>query len=108
MWYAIWVVLILATLAGAFFLGRDLVRKVRRLARKAGRASDLLADAAERISVTSEQLAAAAPPTAPTILGDPAELRARVLTLRTERADRRAATRVRHRATWDRWRAFNG
>ena len=105
MWFAIWAVLIIATGIGAFFLGRDLWRKVKALGRAASRASDLFADVADRIEAKSDELKAAAPSTAPTVFDDPVNLRARVLTVREQRAERRQAARVRHQATWERWRA---
>jgi hypothetical protein len=104
LWFTVWTVLVLATLAGAFWLGRDLWRKGRALAAELERAAGVVGTMADR----SEQLTAAAVAQAPThdLLSDPDLHRARLGELRDVRAARRVARAARHDATFTRWRTY--
>ena len=54
LWFLRWVALVLAAAAVFFFLGRDLWRKSRALARELGRASDRLAELGDRLAELDE------------------------------------------------------
>ena len=107
MWFTIWSVLVVGTLVGAFFLGRDLWRKAKALARQLSQASLVMDRFAQRTDELSAALQANAPSTAATVAADPEPLRERVHELRAGRAERRALRRTRNSLTWDRWRRFN-
>lgn len=104
LWFTVWTLLVLGTLAGAFLLGRDLYRKGRRLLAELDRASQVFAEVAER----SEERAAALPLTTPTPvdLTDPEPARARRALGAEDTARRRAARQARHEAAYARWRSF--
>lgn len=105
LWFTVWTVLVLATLAGGAWLARDLWRKARALLDELHRAADLvgrLADQADALTA-----AAAAAPVTHDVLTDPEVHREHLARLRTERAQRRAARALRHEATWSRWRAVS-
>ena len=103
LWFLLWTVLVLGTLAGAFFLGRRLWRSSLGLGRELGRASEVLAELAERSQELERLARANAPDTGPTLFADRDELRATRDRLRDERVERRAA-RVRDAART--WRAY--
>ncbi|WP_425953655.1 hypothetical protein [Xylanimonas sp. McL0601] len=103
MWWLLWGVLVLGTLVGAFFLGRDLWRKGVAFLRAAGEASERLAVASARIGDAVEQAQANAPDTGPTLFDDPTTLYARVAAQRAARAGRAAARRERQWATARGW-----
>ncbi|MGW6004924.1 hypothetical protein ACWFNS_03225 [Oerskovia enterophila] len=103
MWFTIWSVLVVGTLVGAFFLGRDLWRKAKALLRQMSESSQVM----DRFARRTDELTAAQPSTAPTLFDDPVLLHERVEELRAERAERRAQRRTRNKVTWDRWRRFN-
>ena len=107
MWFTVWSVLVVGTLVGAFFLGRDLWRKAKALLRQVSEASVVMDRFAQRTDETTAALAASAPSTAPTLFDDPVLLHERVEELRAQRAERRAGRRTRNKVTWDRWRRFN-
>ncbi|WP_265521216.1 hypothetical protein [Oerskovia flava] len=107
MWFWVWSLLVLGTLAGAFFLGRDLWRKAVALMREVSHATALLGQAAQTVQTRLQEAAAARPSTAPTLFDDPDDLRARLDEVRAERAGRRAQRRIRDEAVWERWRGFN-
>ncbi|MHA7132989.1 hypothetical protein [Oerskovia turbata] len=107
MWFIVWSVLVVGTLVGAFFLGRDLWRKARALFAQMSESALVMDRFAQRTDELTAAVAAAQPSTAPTLFDDPVVLGERVQVLREERAERRARRRVRHTATWDRWRRFN-
>lgn len=106
MWFWIWFVLVVATLVGAFLLGRRLWRQAAGLARELGRAGEVAAQLSERAAELEEIAARNAPDTSPTVLSDLGPLLDRIWVLRDEAAARRAARRERHRATARSWRAY--
>ena len=107
MWFTIWSVLVVGTLVGAFFLGRDLWRKAMALLAQVSESSMVLDRFARRTDELTAAASAAQPSTAPTLFDDPVVLHERVEELRAQRAGRRAARRTRNEVTWDRWRRFN-
>ena len=104
LWFTVWTVLVLATLAGAFLLGRDLWRQGRALLAELERAGDVVGRLAERAEEL--QAAAQAQPLTHHVLTDPAVHRDRLDGLRAARAARRAQRELRHAATFSRWRAY--
>ena len=105
LWFSVWTVLVLATLGGAFLLGRSLWRSSVALLHELSRAADVTAQLAERIDELQE--AAGTRDTGPTLFADRDLLRARLAEVRAgaagrkvEREERRAATRLRWRAYW--------
>jgi hypothetical protein len=107
MWFIVWSVLVVGTLVGAFFLGRDLWRSAKALFAQMAESAQVMDRFAQRTDELSAQVAAAQPSTAPTLFDDPVVLHERVQVLRAERAERRGRRRARNAATWDRWRRFN-
>ncbi|MBT0995153.1 hypothetical protein KIN34_12760 [Cellulomonas sp. DKR-3] len=103
LWFLLWTVLVLGTLAGAFFLGRRLWRSTLALGRELGRASEVLAVLADRADELARLARENAPDTGPTLFGDRDELRDVRDRLRTEREERRA---VRVLDAAQGWRAF--
>ena len=91
LWFSVWTVLVLATLGGAFLLGRSLWRSAVGLGRELSRAAEVTAALADKV----EQLNAAAgvPDTGATLFADRDVLRARRAELRGEAAVRRAPGR---------------
>ena len=88
LWFTVWTVLVLATLAGALWLGRDLWRKGKALLAELERAADVVGALAERADALT---AAAGPdPLSHDVLGDPDEHRARLAGLRARSGRRRA------------------
>jgi len=104
LWFSVWTVLVLATLAGAFLLGRSLWRSAVALGRELSRAADVTAQLAERVDEL--QAAADRRETGPTLFADRAVLRARLDALREAAAGRRAEREQRHVATRLRWQAY--
>jgi hypothetical protein len=104
LWFTVWTVLVLATLAGAFWLGRDLWRKGKALLAEVERAGRVAGELAERADALTA--AAQAQPIHHDVLGDPHEHRRRLALLRAARAARRAEAELRHAATFTRWRAY--
>ena len=104
LWFTVWTVLVLATLAGAFWLGRDLWRKGKALLAELEHAGDL----ADRMADRADELTAAAQGARPrhAVLDDPDEHRARLDDLQARRAVRRAERDARHAVTHTRWRAY--
>ncbi len=97
-WAIVWTVLVLATLAGAFLLGRRLWRSAVALGREVARAGEV----AERLSeeVARLEALAAERPSGGTSLGqDPTPLAQRVDELRVARRARAAARHERHLET---------
>ncbi|MFI2102401.1 hypothetical protein ACH436_03860 [Isoptericola sp. NPDC019693] len=103
MWGWIWAGLVVATLVGAFFLGRHLWRAGVRALREATRAGEVLGSAADRISAAVAEAEAHRADTSPTLFDDPVVLRERVARRRRLKAERSAARRERQAATWRRW-----
>lgn len=105
LWFTVWTVLVLATLAGAFVLGRDLWRKGRALLAELERAADVVATLAERADALTD-----AAPTAPPrrdVVSDPAVHREHLAELRRIREQRRTQRGDRHAVTFARWRAYS-
>ena len=105
LWFAVWTVLVVGTLVGAFFLGRDLWRKAAALLSELGRAADALG----RLGDATAEAAGpdgALPPRAQ-LFDDRAALRSRVDELHTARRERSLRRSERHVATFARWRAFS-
>jgi len=104
LWFSVWTVLVLATLGGAFLLGRSLWRSAVGLGRELSRAAEVTAALADKV----EQLNAAAgvPDTGATLFADRDVLRARRAELRAEAAVRRVAREERRTATRQRWLAY--
>jgi hypothetical protein len=105
LWFAVWTVLVVGTLVGAFFLGRVLWRKAAALLSELCRAADALG----RLGDATAQ--AAGPDSVPTmraqLFDDRAALRSRVDELRTVRRERSLRRAERHVATRARWRAYS-
>ena len=104
LWFSVWTVLVLATLGGAFLLGRNLWRSTVALAHELSRAADVAAQLAERVDEL--QAAAEQRETGPTLFADRAALRARRDALQEAAAGRRAEREQRHVATRLRWQAY--
>lgn len=102
LWFTVWALLVLGTLAGGFFLGRRVYRAAMGLLAELERAAGVFDDLAER----SEQLAAAVTRPAPVDLLDPEPARARLAEARLATLRRRARKADRHAATYERWRSF--
>jgi hypothetical protein len=104
LWFAVWTLLVLATLGGAFLLGRDLWRKGKALLAEVERAMGV----AEALAERAEQLTAAAerPPVTHDLLADRSVLRARLERLREARAVRRGLRRLRHQRTIRSWSVY--
>lgn len=104
LWFTVWTALVVGTLVGAFWLGRDLWRKAMALLAELGRAADVLArlggasrgDDVDRRAPAHAQLFA-----------DREPLRAHLEQLRRERDERAGRRAERHRATYGRWRAYS-
>ncbi|NMR21520.1 hypothetical protein [Cellulomonas fimi] len=104
LWFAVWTLLVLATLAGAFLLGRDLWRKGKALLAEVERAMAVVEALAER----ADQLSAAAerPPITHDLLTDRSVVRARLDRLHEARDVRRALRRLRHERTIRSWDVY--
>jgi len=102
-WIVVWPVLVVATLVGAFFLGRDLWRRAKAVGRATSRASR----AFEHLSAHADELAQEAarrhpvPPVA--LLRERDELRADLAAARAARDRRLDARRARYRVVMARW-----
>ena len=106
LWFSVWTVLVLATLTGAFFLGRRLWRSGVALAQELGRAAEVVDQLARRVEELQATAAALRPDTGPTVLADPAEMYDRYAELRVAAAGRRVAGADRRRATRRGWKAY--
>ena len=105
LWFAVWTVLVVGTLVGAFLLARDLWRKGIALLDEFGRAAEIF----DALAVSAGALADAAGETAPIrahAFDDRGPLRDRVDELRSERAARARRRADRHAATFARWRTY--
>lgn len=103
MWGWIWAGLVVATLVGAFFLGRHLWRAGMRALREASRSADVLGSLMDRVSLAVADAEADRADTSPTLFDDPVVLRERVAERRRLKAERAEARRERRAATWRRW-----
>jgi hypothetical protein len=106
LWFSVWTVLVLATLTGAFFVGRRLWRSGLALAKELGRAADVAAQLAARVDELQAAAAALRPDTGPTVFADPGEMYDRYAELRVVAAGRRVARADRREATRRSWRAY--
>lgn len=104
-WFSVWTLLVVGTLAGGFWLGRDLWRKGRALADELARATVVL----ERLAERQAELAALPPahPVEPVDLTDPARAHERLADARVATQARRAARAARHEAVYARWWSFS-
>ena len=101
LWAVVWILLGVGTLVGAFFLGRDLLRRGGRLLEALEEAGSVL----EALDAKVSELDAAraeAEPYAP----DKESALARLAELREVREDRATARRLRREATIESWRAL--
>ena len=103
MWFWIWSALVVATLVGAFFLGRSLWRKVKVLLRALDGLSSAAADAPSRVE---ERIAAtvATTPRSPDVFRDRNELLPLVAARRAARRERAASRRAQHAPRYAAWR----
>ena len=104
LWFTVWTVLVVATLAGALWLGRDLWRKGKALLAELERAGEVVGALADRADALTAE--AQAQPPHHDLLTDPEVHRARRGDLRAARAARRAERALRHADTFGRWRAY--
>lgn len=104
LWFAVWAVLVLGTLVGAFFLFRSVYRSARALLEEIERATETLALLAERVEELSAAGAGSAP--APVDLLDPGPTRARLAAARARRMLRRVRRAERHETVFRRWESF--
>lgn len=111
LWFAVWTTLVVATLVGAFVLGRSLWRSVRGLLAELRRASDVMERLETRLAELEEAAAAAAASLPGPDVGAGAERRAEIRAvlarLRQQREDRAAVRAERHLGTYERWRSFS-
>ena len=105
LWFIVWLLLVIGTLVGAFFLGRRLYRSGRALVAEMGQAADLVGDLAARVSELEE--AEPEHPVQPVDLADRAAGRRRWAEAGAVRQARRTRRRGRYQATYERWRAFS-
>ncbi len=106
LWFSVWTVLVLATLGGAFLLGRRLWRSGLALAKELGHAAELAEQLAVRVDELQAVAAAMRPDTTPTVFADPAQMYDRYAELRVAAAGRRVARQGRRHATQRSWRAY--
>ena len=106
MWFALWSVLVVGTLVGAFFLARRLWRSLVALGRELARAGEVTAELADRAAELADLAAQQRPDTGPTGGADRDELREVVRRLRAERTERREARARRHAEVAQGWRAY--
>lgn len=106
LWFSVWTVLVLATLGGAFLLGRRLWRSGVALAKELGRAAEVAEQLAVRVDELQAAAAALRPDTGPTVFAEPAEMYDRYAELRVAAAGRRVARQARREATRRAWKAY--
>lgn len=108
-WWLLWTVLVLATLTGAFFLGRDLWRKGRALVAELEHAAEVLGDLAETTGRLAEEARAAehAALAAAEALPSRESARAQWAANRERIEERKDARRARDEETRRRWRALS-
>jgi len=99
LWFTVWTVLVLATLAGAFLVGRRLWRSAVGLGREMARAGDVAQRLSARAAELEAQARAAGVEVRPALGRDPQEVRDRVELLRAVRREHRAVIRERRRGT---------
>jgi len=101
LWATVWTVLVVATLVGAFYLGRDVLRRGGRLMTALGEASEVV----ETLEARVAELDALRPEPDP-FAPDAATARARREELRSRRADRARRRHEKHLATIESWRGL--
>lgn len=106
LWFIVWTLLVLGTLAGAFVLGRSLWRKVQELGAAAAEASDVLGRLADQADALAD-VAGQREPARAQLFDDTHVLRERLAELRREAAGRRTVRRLQHQETYARWRAYS-
>lgn len=106
LWFLVWTLLVLGTLAGAFLLGRRLWRSSVATGRELARAAEVLGEL-EATAARLEAAAQARPPVRATVFADRGPLQERVDALRAARAQRRAERARRHAATAAGWRRYS-
>lgn len=104
LWFSVWAVLVVATLVGAFVLGRSLYRSGRALLAEIVRAGEVLGQVADR---ADGRAGAAVTVPAPVSLTDPEPARARRTATIALREQRRARQAAAHAAVHQRWRSFS-
>ncbi|MEP7765994.1 hypothetical protein [Sanguibacter sp. 25GB23B1] len=106
MWFWIWCALVVATLTGAFFLGRSLWRRATMLMRALGDLESVASGAPGRVA---ERIAANGPttPRGVDVFRDRDELVAVVEERRAVRRVRAADRRAQHTARYEAWRTLD-
>lgn len=103
LWFTVWMLLVLGTLVGAFFLVRGVYRSAKGLAHELERAAAVTDQLAQRV----DELATTVGTTpAPVELVDPVPARERMVTARQRRARRDARRAARHAEAFRRWQSF--
>ncbi len=107
LWFTVWTVLVIATLVGAFFLGRDLWRKTRALLDELARASHVFGALSVQAAALAEAAASLeAARAARDPFADPVNARRTRATVHGRRTQRRSAREERVSATAETWRRF--
>ena len=106
LWFTVWTLLVLGTLTGAFFLGRDLWRKATALGAELHRASDAVAQLSEKAAALAEATADVERARA-TLFDEKEPLRERLAQGRRAAAERASVRAARHQETFARWRAYS-
>lgn len=99
LWATVWILLAVGTLVGAFYLGRDVLRRGRRLLETLDEAGSVLEELDAKVTELDATRAAAEP-----YASDKASALARLAELREVREDRAVARRLRREATIASWR----
>ncbi|MDC7122709.1 hypothetical protein OMK64_14320 [Cellulomonas fimi] len=106
LWFTVWTVLVVGTLAGAFVLGRRLWRSGLALGRELARAGQTWEQLSDRLAELQALAAENRVDTGPTVLAPRGPLRERRAVLREERHARRADRAEKHARTRQSWRAY--
>lgn len=109
LWFAVWTVLVVGTLVGAFLLLRHVYRSGKALVVELGRASDVLAEVADRAAEVGEALerSGALTTPAPVSLTDVEAARERRAASAVATERRRDARTARHERAFRRWLALS-
>ena len=106
-WTLVWWLLALGAIATFVLVGLRLWRAGKGLLKELSAAGRAFEDLSRNIDAATAAQQAGQEEIRPTLFDDPAEHRARLLTLQLEREDRKARRRASHEATYARWREFN-
>lgn len=106
MWVALWSLIVVGTLVGAFLVGRRLWFSARELGVELARAADVTAQLADKVDELQRIAAETRQPVAPDLFGDHDALRARAHDLRVRRAVRKEERIRRLVAVARGWRAY--